>query len=384
MASTAIPRCPPDYGKKVGFVLQGGGALGSYQAGVVEALTEAGYHPDWLACISIGAINGAIIAGNPPERRIERLRDFWETVTAAAAPGLYWPPGACMSAAWSAILNGQNGFFSPRPPSEWWFGRTPISYYDTSALLATLEKLVDFDLINSGRLRFSVGAAQVETGDFVYFDSAKTRITAAHVMASGALPPAFEPVKIGDAHYWDGGLISNTPLQYAIDTVPRRSSLIFQIDLFNPDGPLPTDLASSAEREKDIRYSSRSRSVTDSYRHLHNVRHNINTLLEKLPPALRASPEAAYLYEFGCVTTMDIVNLTYRPSETQGACKDFEFGHSAMKARWQQGYDDGAANLRQSPWLRPMRSGTGARVFDILNPLHHREQTTLHMPKTPD
>lgn len=359
---------PDAYDKKIGLVLQGGGALGSYQAGVYEGLAASGYLPDWVAGISIGAINGAIIAGNAPEHRVEKLHQFWDSVTKPA--GLAFPPfSAAADRRWhaaSALLFGQPGFFAPRPMSDW-FG-TPLSFYDTGALRSTLEKFVDFDRINAGETRFSVGAANVRSGDFAYFDSREITIRPEHVMASGALPPGFPPVEIDGEHYWDGGLVSNTPLQYVLDYVPRRSRLTFQVDLFNAAGPLPHDLDSAIEREKDIRYSSRTRTATDMYRVIHDVRHTINSLLEKLPEELRASKEAQWLYAFGCVTRMDIVRLSYRPDEPQGQAKDYEFGPTTMAARWAKGLSDAKMVLTSSPWLEPMQDETGARVFDLLDP----------------
>lgn len=377
MKPHAFPCKPSGYGKKIGLVLQGGGALGSYQAGVFEALAAAEYHPDWLACISIGAINGALIAGNAPKDRVAKLKEFWDLVTSPVAPFFGALPPSPTGAAFSAIMSGQRGFFRPRSPTDWWFGDTPVSYYDTSDLRATLERLVDFDRINAREMHFSVGAANVETGDFVYFDNMHRKIGPEHIMASGALPPAFAPVQVDGEDFWDGGLISNTPLQYAIDYVPRRSSLIFQVDLFNPQGLLPTDLDSTNEREKDVRYSSRTRTVTDSYRFIHDIRHNINALLERLPPDLRNTAEAKFLYEFGCVTTMDIVNLIYRPEEPQGPYKDFEFSAATMTSRWARGLQDGRMTLASSPWLAPMPESLGARVFDVLNPVHGPAQMSL-------
>ncbi len=242
------PECPPrpaSYDKKVGLVLQGGGALGSYQAGVYEALGASEYQPDWVAGISIGAINAAIIAGNAPRQRVERLRRFWETVT---APPTFWPSWLDGSLAqrqrlgsFNALLFGQAGFFAPRAPWDWLDGTPPTSWYDTSALRTTLESLVDFDRINRGDIRLSVGAVNVRTGNFAYFDSAEVAIRPEHVMASGALPPGFPAVEIDGEWYWDGGLVSNTPLQYVLAKLPRRSRLTFQVDVFAARGPLPTD-----------------------------------------------------------------------------------------------------------------------------------------------
>src|SRR5271168_632011 len=253
---------PESYTKKVALVLQGGGALGSYQAGVYEALASSDYKPHWVAGISIGAINAALIAGNSPETRVEKLREFWRAITTPA--GCVTPisfNGACLPldlakqiSAMQTLFLGQTNFFAPRKPADWWFGSTPTSYYDTSSLKSTLERLVDFDRINSKEIRFSVGAVNVRTGNFVYFDNAETEIRSEHVLASGALPPGFPAVEIDGEHYWDGGLVSNTPLQYVIEYYPRRSHLVFQVDLFPARGALPGNLNEVTERDKDIRY----------------------------------------------------------------------------------------------------------------------------------
>ena len=365
-----VPARPASYDKKVGLVLQGGGALGSYQAGVYEALSTSQYLPDWVAGISIGAINAAIIAGNAPENRVDRLKAFWEGIT---APSSLWPvfSGAVAgdhrrSSSLNALMFGQPGFFAPRPATHWLLGATPTSYYDTRVLKDTLERLVDFDRINAREIRFSVAAVNVRTGNFAYFDNAETTIRAEHVMASGALPPGFPAVEIDGEQYWDGGLVSNTPLQYVVEYIPRRSRLIFQVDLFHARGSQPADLEEVSEREKDIRYSSRTRAATDTLRKMHDVRHNINNLWDQLPENLRKTPEAKFLYKFGCVTTMDIVELIYRPADVQGNTKDYEFSRATMRARWAQGLSDAQATLRASPWLASMPPEVGARTFDVL------------------
>jgi NTE family protein len=371
MSEQKAPARPASYDKKVALVLQGGGALGSYQAGVYEALSTSQYPPDWVAGISIGAVNAAIIAGNAPENRVERLRDFWEGIT---APSSLWP---VMSSAMkgnhprasslNALMFGQPGFFAPRPPMHWLFGVT--SYYDTSTLKSTLEQLVDFDRINAREIRFSVAAVNVRSGNFAYFDNAEMTIRPEHVMASAAFPPGFPAVEIDGECYWDGGLVSNTPLQYVLECIPRRSRLTFQVDLFHAHGRQPTDLEEVSEREKDIRYSSRTRAATNMLRTMHDVRHNINNLWDRLPKNLRKTPEAKFLYNFGCVTTMDIVELVYRPTEPQGYSKDYDFGRDTMRKRWAQGLSDAKSTLLTSPWLSPMPPDVGARTFDVLQDL---------------
>jgi NTE family protein len=386
MTASKAPARPASYDKKVALVLQGGGALGSYHAGVYEALSTSQYLPDWVAGISIGAINAAIIAGNAPENRVERLNAFWERIT---APPPFWPGladwmvggDARRASSLNAIVFGQPGFFAPRTALDLW-GLASTSLYDTSALKSTLERLVDFDRINAGETRFSVAAVNVRTGNFAYFDNAAVEIRPEHVMASAAAPPGFPAVEIDGECYWDGGLVSNTPLQYVLEQIPRRSRLTFQVDLYHARGPEPTDLEEVSERKKDIRYSSRTRAATDMFRTTHDVRHNINSLWDRLPEDIRKTPEARFLYNFGCVTTMDIVELIYRPPDPQGFSKDLEFSRATMRARWAQGLSDARATLRASPWLAPMPPEVGARTFDVLKDFQ-RQGDPAAMAKEP-
>lgn len=364
------PRC---YDKQIALVLQGGGALGSYQAGVYESLADSGYLPDWIAGTSIGAINAAIIAGNAPKDRVAQLRKFWQEIT---SPTVLWPtrlsqPWASWqrtASALSSALFGQPDFFTPYSFNDWIQKGPHLSYYRTSALKSTLERLVDFERINKSKeMRFSVGAVNLRTGRLVYFDSAEITIRPEHVMASGALPPAFPPIEIENEHYWDGGLVSNTPLQYVLDYYPRRSRLTFQVDVFPGHGQIPTNLDEVYEREKDIRYSSRTRVSTDEFQQRHEVRHAINELEKLLPPEVTATDQAKRLHAFGCVTEMDIVQLIYRPLEPQGASKDFEFSRGTMNERWQQGSSDASTTLYASPWLAPKPREIGVRVFDVIH-----------------
>ncbi len=350
-------------------MLQGGGALGSYQAGAFEALAASDYAPDWVAGISIGAINGAIIAGNAPQDRVTRLRAFWERITAPSASwpdiGFDWPVPA--GALW-ALAFGQPGFFAPRRPLDLLGRRSGTSYYDTSLLRSTLEELVDFDRINApGTTRLSVGAVNVRSAEFVYFDSETTRITPAHVMASAALPPAFPPVEIDGEHYWDGGIVSNTPLHHVIDYFPRDSRIIFQVDLFKARGDLPETLEEISEREKDVRFSSRTRMNTDVFTGKHEIRFAINAFLSEIPESFRDSAAARKLLDFSCETEMDVVHLIFRPGSRQSSAKDYEFSRAAMLARWAQGAADMAETLVASPWLEPNFGHAGARVFDVVH-----------------
>ena len=392
MNDLKLPPRPPSYAKKVGLVLQGGGALGSYQAGAYEALASSEYLPDWVAGISIGAINAAIIAGNAPEKRVSQLRRFWEDIT---APTAWWPAGLSgtlatwqrMAGGMTATMFGQPGFFAPRALREWFSQNAPTSYYSTAALKETLERLVDFDRINKAKdMRISVGAVNVRTGRFAYFDSAEITIRPEHIMASGSLPPGFPPIEIDGEYYWDGGLVSNTPLQYVLDFSPRRSRLTFQVDVFHARGQLPTNLEEVSEREKDIRYSSRTRITTENFRQKHEMRHAINELMEVLPSNVRSTEQAKRLYEFGCVTEMDIVQLIYRPHEPQAAYKDYEFSRVTMNDRWKQGLSDGRTTLAAAPWLAPIPKDAGVRVFDVMHDIlvgRHTPSTGKHTPAQP-
>jgi NTE family protein len=368
----------PPGNPRVVLVLQGGGALGSYQAGVFEALEREGHVPDWVAGVSIGAINACLIAGNAPERRLERLATFWERVTANTQ---YWPQLSLpvwnsaeqhVGAA-AGLLLGQPGLFSPRGPLEWlsplWMGgRSPVSFYSSADLLATLEELADFDRINDGPMRLSVGAVNVETGNLAYFDSAQMRIGPEHVMASGALPPGLAAVEIDGQAYWDGGLVSNTPLQYVLAEQPRKHSLIFQVDLFSARGQLPKNLDEVGEREKDIRYSSRTRAGTNDAGELQNRRRLVRVFLDRLPEHLRDDPVARQLREFACAALVDVVHLIYRPETPQGAWKDFQFDRGTMQRRWAQGVADARVSLEQAPWTAPVEPDVGFRTFDAFAP----------------
>ena len=355
-------------GKQVALLLQGGGALGSYQAGVYAALAEAGYAPDWVAGISIGAINAALIAGNAPADRVDRLRAFWEGVTAPAplVAGFACPGFAALergAAVAGALAFGRPGFFDRWDPVGWMLAGFPPSHYDTDPLRRTLERLVDFDRIAAGPTRLSVGAVHLASGEMRYFDSRETRIDPAHVLASSALPPGFAAVEIAGEAYWDGGLVSNTPLQYVLSCYPRRSLLAFQVDVFAAAGAVPRDADAVEERMKEIRFASRTRLGTETFAMMHEIRHRLDRLLAQLPEALRTTPEARYLSEIACVTTMDIVQLTARPEAPEGATKDYEFSRASMEARWARGQADGRAMLDAAPWREAAGPAVGVRVF---------------------
>lgn len=364
----------------IALLLQGGGALGAYQAGVYEALAEADLHPDWVAGISIGAINSAIIAGNPPEQRVAKLRAFWESVTTnplfdwAAAAEQLAPRGDFarnvfnqMSAAW-ALVGGAPGFFAPRQPAPWLHPAGSLeatSFYDTMLLKTTLERFVDFDRINAGKMRFSVGAVNVRTGNFVYFDNTTRDILPEHVMASGSLPPGFPAVEIEGEHYWDGGLISNTPLQWVVEYGPRQDTLAFQVDLWSARGEFPTSLAEVATRQKEIQYSSRTRAKTDHFKHVQQIRGALATLLEKLPGDLKSSEEARMLRSVADRKVYSIVHLIYRSKHYEGNSKDYEFSRLTMEEHWRAGYHDAVRTLRHPEALERPDRLEGISTFDL-------------------
>jgi NTE family protein len=339
----------------VALVLQGGGALGAYQAGVYEGLHEAGIRPNWLAGISIGALNAAIIAGSPEAERVDRLRKFWETICATPVE---WPAGeglanampfafdlrslSNVAAAMRALFQGQPGFFKPRfPPPLWspFSGDSATSFYDTSPLNQTLERLVDFDRLNSGEMRVSVGAVNVRTGNLTYFDSAERRLGPKHFMASGALPPGFPAVEIEGEHYWDGGVVSNTPLSRVLSSEPR-DTLTFQIDLWSARGRVPYDMMEVSSRQKDIQYSSRTRAVTDQALRMQKMRQALQRTIAKLPESAKEDPEIRAIADMARHRSYNIIHLIYQSKIYEGHSKDYEFGLNAMRAHWQSGLDD--------------------------------------------
>ena len=362
-------------GEQCILVLQGGGALGSYQAGVYEALTGHGEGPHWVAGISIGAINSALIAGNAPGERVARLREFWELVS-SGLPDLpaegdgRWRASLNEASAIHAMLFGVPGFFAPRvpPPPFHPPGKVgAISYYDTAPLESTLERLVDFDRINSGAVRLSVGAVNVRTGNFTTFDSALQRIDVRHVMASGALPPGFAPVEIDGEHYWDGGLVSNTPLQYVLDQPGSGHRTVFQVDLFPARGSMPRTMRRVTEREKDIRFSSRTRLNTDVELQLRELGAALQRLLAKLPPKWRDDPDARALSRWRpACRGLDIVHLIYRSKRHEHHSKDYEFSPWTMREHWEAGHADVQQTLSDHRWTRRKPTTEGVRVFDLV------------------
>jgi NTE family protein len=375
--STTAPATTPAKAQRV-LVLQGGGALGSYQAGAYQALCHADFEPEWVAGISIGAINAAIIAGNAPDKRVPRLKEFWEMVSAPVP----WNPVTKgdrvrsyfneTSAALIAAF-GVPGFFTPRfPPAPLWPEGSPqcLSYYDTTPLRATLERLVDFDRINDLKTRLSVGAVSVTSGNFRYFDNVEfsklgKKIGPEHIMASGALPPGFPSVVIEGEHYWDGGIASNTPLDFVLDAEVNNDLLIFQVDLFSARGALPVSLLEAAEREKDIRFSSRTRMNTDKNKQVHNIRRALRDLIGRLPDDLRNDPSVEILREAAKESTVTVVHLIYRSKNYESSSKDYDFSHVGMVEHWGAGVRDVHLSMRHEDWLERPQSGETMVTYDL-------------------
>jgi NTE family protein len=364
--------------ERIALILQGGGALGSYQAGVYQALAEANLHPDWVAGISIGAVNSALIAGNPPERRVDRLREFWEAVSTSPFGLPYFASMEIHDEFIHSVVNqvrslgvlfgGAPGFFKPRlPPPFFYPNGSPeaLSYYDAAPLKATLERLVDFDLINVGAMRFSVGAVNVRTGNFAYFDSTTHQICPEHVIASGSLPPGLPATEIEGEYYWDGGLVSNTPLQWVLDASPRKDTLAFQLDLWSARGEFPRNLLESEARQKDIRFSSRTRMATDEFKKKQMLRRATAKLLAKVPKDLLQTPEAELLAAEADEKVYNLIQLIYRAKNYEGTSKDYEFSRRTMEEHWMSGYNDAVRTLRHPEVLQRPNGLDGVFTFDL-------------------
>ncbi len=419
----------------IALLLQGGGALGAYQGGVYQGLAEADLHPDWVAGISIGAINSALIAGNAPGARVERLRAFWESVAVhplwrwapkppqtadgpAREPSAVGPTGPGRAAdtglfelasLWKSLADqslslwtasnawlspqgnlarslasqahatlsaaiGVPAIFTPRTPNAWLHPTGTLeatSYYDTSALRATLERFVDFDRINDGPTRFSVGAVNVTTGNFVYFDNTTHTIGPEHVMASGALPPGFPAVEIEGEYYWDGGLVSNTPLEWVLESEVRQDTLAFQVDLWSARGAFPSSMAAVATRQKEIQYSSRTRASSDRFRHSQKIRNLLADFLAEAPADLKHKPAYEALLHEADRKVYNLIQLIYRSKAYEIGAKDYEFSRQSMEEHWRAGYHDTIRTLRHHEVLERPKSADGVFTFDLA--MHGRE-----------
>ena len=367
----AIAADRSDFPGQVVLVLQGGGALGAYQVGVYEAMHEAGIEPDWIIGTSIGAINAALIAGNEPGDRFDRLHEFWERVEISATEldlmrlftGL---PN--VAANFGTIWKGIPAFFTPHLPA--WFGaHVPLGteaagYYTTTPLRETLKNLVDPEHVAKHDIRLTVGAVNVRSGEMRYFDSRDEHLTLDHVIASGALPPAFPAVRIGGDPYWDGGIYSNTPIEAVLDDKPRRDSVIFAVQMWNPEGPDPETVWQVMGRQKDIQYASRSRSHIARQKQIHHLRHIIRELSKKVPDALRDTPEVKELASWGCGTTMHVVRLIAPKLDGEDHTKDIDFTASGIHSRWKAGYEDTKRMLATAPWRASVDPVEGVVIHD--------------------
>lgn len=355
------------------LVLQGGGALGAYQAGVFEALFASGRRTDWVAGVSIGAINAALIAGNPPEQRTARLHAFWDRVSSAGAafaqPLNLLPRGVSNELSASMVMaRGVPGFFAPRFPPAALMPRGSTgatSFYDTAPLRDTLLELVDFDYLNTGPVRFSTGAVNVATGNMTWFDSTHDRIGPEHVMASGALPPGFPAVEIDGQFYWDGGLVSNTPLQYVYDERGPEALCIFQVDLFNARGAVPASIWDIEGRAQDIRFSSRTRFNTDMLCDRHSLCMSGQRLYDKLPAELRDDADARALLSNSHSSKITIAHMIYRQTRHETHSKDYEFSRASMLDHWAAGAEDAATTLTHPEWAARHDDPAHVRVFDL-------------------
>jgi len=367
----------PDRCDQIALVLQGGGALGAYQAGVYQALHEANLEPDFVSGVSIGAINAAIISGNRPERRLERLRAFWERITERKIWN-YTPDGDVFRKARNAasslvtMVQGQPGFFQPQKVSPWSSfagSATSTSYYDSTPLRETLLELVDFDLLNTRPIRMAVGAVNVLSGNFYYFDNENEEITPEHIMASGALPPALPMIKIGTEYFWDGGIVSNTPLQHLLELENLTNTLVFQVDLFSARGELPRDMQDVLARQKDIMYSSRTRYTTDIYGKLHNLKTQLGKALAKIPDGQLSNEEQDLKHHLATLPDITILHLIYQQKAYEGHAKDYEFSGTSMREHWQSGYEDTKRTLGRRDWVTMPPHGAGIVIHDV-----HREE----------
>lgn len=353
---------------QVVLVMQGGGALGAFQAGVYEAMHEAGIEPDWVVGTSIGAINGAIIAGNAPENRIARLKEFWDMVGSGVTSSLHWNGfgvGNLMHNL-GTISQGIPGFF--RPNACAWFGDyLPLgvanaSYYSTAPLRRTLNALVDFDYLAKGATRLTLGAVKVRSGHMHYFDSRDATIDTDHVMASGALPPAFPAVMIDDEPYWDGGIYSNTPIEVVMDDNPRRDSVIFAAQLWQQEDKAPLSIEQVISRLKDIQYSSRAESHTARHQQIHHLRHVVRELGNLLPENARSRPDVKELLGWGCGTVMHILNLPAPALEAEDHTKDLDFTAFGIEARWNAGRELTRSRIAAAPWDQAIDPAVGIVV----------------------
>ena len=362
--------------KHVACTFQGGGALGAYQVGVLQALDEAGYTPDWFVGTSIGAINAAIAAGNPEKVRVEKMHQFWESIATPPSPFSLDTIDNSLArkvehllSAHTTIFFGQSGFFTPRlvsPHLPWHSKADSLSYYDTSPLKATLERVVDFDRINDKKIcRLSVGAVEVCSGKMIYFDSHQETIGPEHIMASGALPPGFPAVEVNGKFYWDGGISSNTPLNYVLGHQEEKHLLCFMINLFDSYGLDPSSMDEVMKRKKDIEFSSKFNKMIELYCQIHELKNSIHILSHYVPTADRGKNEIKQCLSRGHQSTISLVHFLYHQDGSELSSKDFEFSQKTIHERIQKGYADGQKAIKKSPWFEPVSATCGIAVHEV-------------------
>jgi NTE family protein len=378
----------PDY-PRIALVLQGGGALGSYQAGVYEGLANAGIHPNWVAGISIGSLNCAIIAGNAPDKRVQKLHEFWSSICCApVVPSTFMSDPndffAKMMAPWgdmiegmghnllgpmaamSALVQGQDSFFKPRFLAPGGGSPDATSFYDTTPILSTLERFADFDRINSGETRVSLGSTNVSSGNFVYFDNQEIKLTPKHFLASGSLPPGFPATEIDGEYYWDGGCVSNTPLEYVLGVSPRKDTLVFQVDLWSARGALPVDILQVTERLKDIQFSSRTRTVTNAINIAQRMRKALFDTVERIPESVRAKdPWFDEMVRHMMGSRYNVIHLIYQNKQPEGHYKDYQFSAESMQMHWKTGLHDMHETLEFPECLAMPAEGENFVTFDV-------------------
>lgn len=349
--------CSGSTGKnRVVIVFQGGGALGSYQAGVYHALHDAGIRPDWLIGTSIGAINASLIAGNEPENRLAALEEFWRRMSRTHLAGAWslWPRLTQYLAYGTTIALGLPNFFVPNPLAFTGphipLGADNAGYYSTEPLAMTLGDLVDFSLIARNAPRLTVGAAQVCTSQMRYFDSRETELGVKHVLASGALPPAFPAVRIDGELYWDGGILSNTPAEVVFEDYPRRDSLVFAVHMWNPTGPEPQTMWEVLHRQKDIQYSSRVASHIRRQADIHQLRRVVRELSMHVPKDVLERADVQALTEHGCSTRIHVMRLLAPGHDSDDHTKDVDFSPSGIARRWEAGYEQTVKAIARQPW----------------------------------
>ncbi|HSI00558.1 MAG TPA: patatin-like phospholipase family protein [Reyranella sp.] len=356
--------------EQVVLVLQGGGALGAYQAGVYQALMEGGIEPDWVIGTSIGAINGALIAGNAPENRVARLQEFWNGVGAGHPLDQLWPTAIFgnASANMATLMAGIPGFFAPNPKAIWGpthpLGVEHAAWYTTAPLRQTLGRLVDFEHLGRRQVRLSVGAVNVRSGEMRYFDSNDMPLAASHIMASGALPPAFPAVDIDGEHYWDGGIYSNTPIEVVLEDVPRRNSLIFSVNVWQPTGDHPVTIQQVTARHKDIQFASRGKTHVARQVQLHRLRHVVRELAKRLPPGMMKDPVIEDLADYGCGTQMHLVRFLAPRLDGEDHTKDIDFTRPGIARRWKAGFDHATRALHEKPWEQPVDPLAGIVIHE--------------------